>query len=269
MFVFARINFDSKIYSKMNQEDVDGFLKIYKNINEIENIYRVKNIAQRNNQIFLNFIPDKIKHLNNNKKSIPCHSDFHEEGLELILKSILLSRTFTENVTVNMQKHFIEKSQEIKEFNKISKSKDAKILRLLRNYVFHYTLPISTSSISYDLLKKRYIGFDFYAYKNELLENEFFKDYESEFINKIIDNKLIYNDYVANWIKLIDNMYYLYIKSISKLISTEFENFYNNYNNYIKLNGVDVTDLNSDGTYTKYTINKDIYNLLVNILIKK
>ncbi|CEN75428.1 Uncharacterised protein [[Clostridium] sordellii] len=267
MFVFARISFAPKVYAKMSEEDVKNFLMLYEKIKEIENIARMKNIAQRNNQIFLDFIPNKIKKLNNKKIGAQYHNNFHEEGLELVLKSILLSRTFTENTTVNMQKNFLENSQEMKKFNSISKSKDAKLLRLLRNYTFHYTLPISTSAICYDLIKKTYTEFNFYAYKNELLENKFFKDYETEFINKSIDDKLIYNDYVTNWIKLIDNMYCFYIKHMSKLISLEFKNFYNKYNNYIKLEKVDVTDLNSDGTYTKYVINKDIYNLLAKEIV--
>ncbi|MCR1848244.1 hypothetical protein NSA42_03040 [Paeniclostridium sordellii] len=273
MFVLARVNssYDYKVYKKMSDEDVKNFIFLNEKIKEIENMSYVKNIAQKNNQNFLDFIKEKINGLNDKTKG-RAHfkfDEYHEEGLDLILKSILLSRTIIENIRVDVEKSFDKGDNNLKKFKSMIKNKDLEIMRYLRNFSFHYTLPISTSSIRYDILKGQYNGFNFYSYKADLIEKNFFRKHESKFINQTVDDKLVYNDYIPKWMNLINQMYEFYIEYKSKSISSEFKNFHKNYNDFITIDQVHVMDVNPNGTYTKYVIDKDIYNLLVKVLIKK
>lgn len=272
MFVLARItsSYDFKVYKKMSEEDANNFLFLRKKIKEIENMSHVKNKSQKNNQYFLDFIQEKINELNDEKKGREHFQfdEFHEEGLDLILKSILLSRTIVENIRVDVEKSFLKGDKQLETFKSMIKNKDLEIMRYLRNYSFHNTLPISTSSISYDVLSNKYVGFDFYAYKSDLLDNQFFKDHEVRFINRYTDDKIVYNECIKKWMKLIDQMYEFYIEYKAKSISNEFEKFYRNYNDFITIDQVHVTDVNPDGTYTKYVIDNNIYNLLIKVLIK-
>lgn len=262
-------SFDGKVYCEMNNEEKENFLKLYNKLKEIENILIVKNIAKKSNSDFSNFISKTVDDFNDKNKDCSFDDNLLNIGMELILKVIMLSRVFTENTVVNMEHNFEKNSTEFKGFEKISKSYYAELLRILRNYAFHYKLPITTGARTYDVLKETYTKLTFYIEKNELLQSDFFTKYQISIINKCTKEKLIFNEYISEWSAIIDKMYNYYIKAISVVIFNEYEKFYNSFNKYIMNAGAQVTEINEDGTYHKYIINKELYKEFEKIIISK
>lgn len=263
MYYLADIrgSFDGDIHCKLTTNDIKDFFSIYKTINMIEKIYIVRNIALKCNEEFYLYIDRLLNEFNSGKRKDYKSKDIRYGGMDYLLKSITISRLFTENITVNIKEKFGASSIEYNHIKKLLKVDDNELLRLLRNYSFHYSLPISTGSIQYDILKQNYFNIEFYIRKRELFKNGFFREYEVRRINRINkDEKIIFNELVSKWSKLINEIYNYYLKINVELIYNDYKRFNSKYEEIFKLEEVQVYKMNTDGTYDKYFIDKDIYN---------
>lgn len=174
---------DREFVKEISSGDFNNFEFVVKRIKEFEKIYSMYRITLKSSEEFKSFILQK------EDESVLDLDELMLNGLDRSLKYIMFSRAFFENLK-SYDSDYVEIYNAEEEVNKYFK-----ILRLLRNYAQHYSIPVSDVSHERNLLTGKTTSVELYIKTTDLLMKNFKAEdvafIETEFPDKIILNELI------------------------------------------------------------------------------
>ncbi|ELC8385724.1 hypothetical protein QYB55_000849 [Clostridium perfringens] len=267
--MYSISNIESSFYgvnfAKMNDTDFKNYIIIYQEIKKLEEINTIKKIAIKNSIDILNYVKKITQKLNNKLKI--SHQEIHDVALEYIIRAILLNQTFIENVKIYINRLNVQQKKEVNSW--IYKNESLQFFRILRNYTYHNTIPISTSTMTWNVLLKKYEDIKVILLRNMLIDNIEKNGRDVKFINILknnLDEEINLVDYFEGWIKEINSLYKMILKFVSENLTDNIKIFNEKfYNSFISTNGY-VVDIHENGTYDKYIIDKDIFRDIVNYI---
>ena len=265
--MYSISNIESSFYgvhfAKMNEDDFKNYIIIYEEIKRFEEIYAIKKIALKNSMDTLNYVKEITQMLNNKLKI--SHQEIHNVALEFIIRAILLNQTFIENVKVYIDELSLHQKQEVKKW--INENEKLQFLRILRNYTYHNTIPISTSKMRWNVLQGKYEDIEIILLRDKLVNNMRKNNRDTKFIEKlenILEENINLIEYFNEWINEINLLFDMILKYISENLKENIIVFNEKfYNIFISTNGY-VVDIHEDRTYDKYIIDKDIFRAISN-----
>lgn len=265
--MYSISNIESSFYgvhfAQMNEDDFKNYIIIYEEIKRFEEIYTIKKIALKNSMDILNYVKEITQMLNNKLKI--SHQEIHNVALELIIRAILLNQTFIENVKVYIDELSLHQKQEVKKW--INENEKLQFLRILRNYTYHNTIPISTSKMRWNVLQGKYEDIEIILLRDKLVNNMRKNNRDTKFIEKlenILEENINLIEYFDEWINEINLLYDMILKYISENLKENIILFNEKfYNIFISSNGY-VVDIHEDRTYDKYIIDKEIFRDISN-----
>ena len=250
------------VFAKMRDEDFKNYIIIYNEIKRLEELNTIKKIALKNSMDVVNYVKEITGKLNNKFKI--SHDEIHNVVLEYIVRAILLNQTFIENIKVYSKLLTHKQKEEVSK--EINENEELQFLRILRNYTYHNTIPISTSVMTWDVLLEKYKDIKVVLYRDKLINNMRENKRDMKFIEKLeekLDEKINLVNHFAEWIKEINFLYQMVIDFLAENLKENLIIFSEKfYNIFISTNGY-VIDSHEDGTYDKYIIDKEIYKQLV------
>lgn len=270
MYSIANIesSFHGIVFAKMTDEDFENYSIIYKEIKRLEEINIIKNIALKNSMDTLNYVNNIMANLNN--KLHISRREIHNNALEFVIRAILLNQTFIENVKIYSKQLTSKQKEDIKIW--IDGNEKLQFLRILRNYTYHNTIPIKTSSMKFDVLAEKHKDIELILDKDNLINNIKETGRDIKFIGmleKILSKDVNLINYFNGWLEDFNCLYDMILKFIAENLKSNIKNFSEKfYNIFISTNGY-VTNFYKDGTYDKYIIDKEIYKqIVINTKIK-
>lgn len=138
----------------------------------------------------------------------------HKRGIYLITNLVLFFRLFVDN-TKNYNKRF--KTEEGKKYvHELEKNYNMKLLKALRDYAQHFSLPVTDTHIDIDIVKEtKTINFTINKY--ELLKNtQNSKNVQT--IKAYTDNEIIFNNLVDKWEDTLEKLFLFIIEDFVKKI---------------------------------------------------
>lgn len=252
-------------FVKMNDEDFKNYIIIEQKIKRLEAINAIKKIAIKNSMDILNYVKETTQKLNNNLKI--SHQEIYDSALEYIIRAILLNQTFIENVKIYSKTLTLQQRGEVRKW--INENEKLQFLRILRNYTYHNTIPISTSIMTWDVLLEKYRDVEFILLRDVLINNMKENKRDMNFIGileNILDKEINLVDYFSDWIKEINNLYDMILEFVAENLKDNIKIFCDKfYNIFISTNGY-VVDIHEDRTYDKYIIDKDIFKSIISYM---
>lgn len=163
----------------------------------------IKKIAIKNSVDILNYVKEITQKLNNKLKI--SHQEIHDVALEYIIRAILLNQTFVENVKVYINTLSLQQKQEVKKW--INENEKLQFLRILRNYIYHNTIPITTSIMTWNVLLEKYEDIKVILLRDMLINNMKENNRDIRFIKELeitLEKNINIVEYFTDWINEIN-----------------------------------------------------------------
>ena len=202
-----------KDISKESYQVAEQFYEQYKLFESVIGAYKNCKFALRDYTLF-------YENITSNNTNIDLNI-IHDEGVYLLTSNIILLRVFIDNV-----KKYISLSnlRSIKDpFYRIINTEQMKIIKVLRDYSAHFSLPIESTVRRFDLIKEK-TSYNFYISKDKLLKNNENKS-NTHVIKGYKNDKIYVNDLISKNCNNIDQIEQIIVEEFTKHLSEEIIEF--------------------------------------------
>lgn len=157
----------------------------------------------------------------------------HKLGIFHVTSMVLMLRLFIDNAKSYRKRiGYKESAQAI---NHIEQIDEIKLLKALRNYAQHFSIPISNTKIRFSLDEDK-SKLDFTIKKDELLQN---KEYQSniDIINKYAKDEVYFNELVDIWEEENKKLFMSLLKDFATNIDFKMKDIFKKYIGVVEING--------------------------------
>lgn len=159
----ARDSVRNSVVFDIEKSEYEEMKKFYEKYKWFENLM----VSYQNYLISYNGYANYYKNITDNEAHDDLQ-DIQDDVTFMLTSSITFSRMFIDNT-----KNFIKMAElrNVGTFNRIINEPDMKLIKALRDYATHFSIPIRSTEKTIDIVKE-VTSFKFYIAKDDLLEND-------------------------------------------------------------------------------------------------
>ena len=182
-------------YFEINEETYSLWCSFYREYKSYENIVRAYSLAVRAQTETLSFLAEVENDLEDDIDA------YHEKALAKFTTYVILNRLFVDNCKFFSKELGLDK----KVVSNIDWSETGFLVKCLRDYTQHRTLPVTNTTIVYDLVNKTQ-QVKFTILKKELLENSF-RGKQLQMLQSLKMDEITLNDLIIPYGEEIDFLF--------------------------------------------------------------
>ncbi|MGX2945858.1 hypothetical protein [Enterococcus alishanensis] len=192
---------DSKVVTKLTPKDYNNLKYCFNSFHDFEDIYNLKRLVDRAFNDYQNYVSQALE---NSDLEL---TDFYFEALDRALKYIFYARMCFENIG--------EKDTMFKEvFSSLDQTNTTyKMLRLLRNYAQHHSLPLKSAIEKLEYSDERFTtSKQIFISKKDFLRKRL-KKLDFQFIENNYEEKIYIDDLFVEIQGLVEEYYVMAFKN--------------------------------------------------------
>lgn len=251
-------NIKHAYYKEITEQEYklwDNFYSKYKSYEYLTQTFFIVNNAQKE----LNFFLEQIE--KDKKYNIDF---FHNKAIDCFTKYFILTRLFVDNCKFFCKEHGIKKEYT----NNIDWSDNGFLIKSLRDFAQHRSLPITNTIVTYDVLNETK-QVTFTILKSELLKNTY-RGKQLEKIKNLPYEKIELNKLIKPYNRELDYLYNEITNQFLEKISVEFISYLQNNQDlvYLMFEGVGIDSIYKENQDRRMEeIKKCEESILHNILV--
>ena len=198
MYSYFVSNYDRNFLLKIDENEFQDFKEYNISFKKYTNIFD----CYRNYKKSEELIKEYIENIDDNDTQ--KLNDIYRDCKYLFMQNIMFGRIFIDNIKsyCKQEKRF-DLKKEVLNFEKLD---EIKMLKLLRDYGQHYSLPFSNLKRSYSVLQEKTTAIEPLISVSELRKNETSNKQNKIYLNSLNEGEISIVDYFEKWSESIDRL---------------------------------------------------------------
>ena len=197
MYSYFVSNYDRNFLLKINENEFQIFKKYNIFLNKYTNVFDCYRNYKRSEE----FIKEYIENIDDYDTKL---NDIYRDCKFLFMQNIMFGRIFIDNIkSYCKQENRFDLKKEVLNFEKLD---EIKMLKLLRDYGQHFSLPFSNLSRSYDVLQEKTTAIKPLISVSELRKNETSNRQNKIYLKSLNEGEISIVDYFEKWSKSVDEL---------------------------------------------------------------
>ena len=198
MYSYFVSNYDRNFLLKINENEFQDFKEYNISFKKYTNIFDCYRNYKKSEELIKEYI-DNIDNYDTNKLN-----DIYRDCKYLFMQNIMFGRIFIDNIKsyCNQENRF-DLKKEVLNFEKLD---EIKMLKLLRDYGQHFSLPFSNLRTSYSPSQEKTTGIEPLISVSELRKNVTSNTQNKMYLKSLNEGEISIVDYFKNWSKSIDEL---------------------------------------------------------------
>lgn len=220
MYSYFVSDCDNNLLKQINEIEFEDFKSNKKDLDKFSNLFDCYQNYKESEKIVKHYIQNVDKYGTRNLNNVFRTCKY------IFMQNIMFGRILIDNV-----KSYCNQLNRIELKRKILKFEDSdefKMLKLLRDFGQHFSLPFSNVKIEYNFPDERTSKIEPLISVNELRRNKNSNKQNRIFLQHIQDNEISIMDYFEKWSIKLDKLYVLIKQDFSSFISKDMNNFIKN-----------------------------------------
>ena len=198
MYSYFVSNYDRNFLLKINENEFQDFKEYNISFKKYTNIFD----CYRNYKKSEELIKEYIENIDDNDTQ--KLNDIYRDCKYLFMQNIMFGRIFIDNIkSYCKQENRFDLKKEVLNFEKLD---EIKMLKLLRDYGQHYSLPFSNLKRSYSVLQEKTTAIEPLISVSELRKNETSNKQNKIYLNSLNEGEISIVDYFEKWSESIDRL---------------------------------------------------------------
>ena len=198
MYSYFVSNYDRNFLLKIDENEFQDFKEYNISLKKYTNIFDCYRNYKKSEELIKEFI-ENIDDYDTNKLN-----DIYRDCKYLFMQNIMFGRIFIDNIkSYCKQENRFDLKKEVLNFEKLD---EIKMLKLLRDYGQHFSLPFSNLRTSYSPSQEKTTGIEPLISVSELRKNVTSNTQNKMYLKSLNEGEISIVDYFKNWSKSIDEL---------------------------------------------------------------